>query len=534
MKQKNIYFYTNLLAWGLVFFLIGNYAFGWTTPTGNPPTSNLSAPINLSSTAQSKTGYLAIATSTTPSYPLDVAGSVNATAYYGDGSNLTGISAGQWTENGSDIYYNTGNVGIGTTAPKNKLDVEGGGVIGATYSGTNTAPSNGLLVEGNVGIGTTAPVALLNVAKTNGTLNALIGDYIAISNSAANLQVTNTSGNSTVRVGQDVTHNGYLSWTYNATAGSAGMYLSTYGGNNPLVLQDSGGNVGIGTTAPDYKLDVSGTGRFTQPVIVGSPTADTHAATKGYVDSTVGGAGFEPAITAGTTAQYWRGDKSWQTLNSTAVGLGNVTNESKATMFASPTFTGTVSGVTKAMVGLGSVDNTADTAKPVSTAQQTALNLKANLASPTFTGTVTAPTFSGALSGNATSATTASDVSCTNCLTSTEVASADRAYDLFCTNCIGATEISDIYVYNTGDTMNGDINMGGHKITTLSSPPTSDFDAATKAYVDDGDSQTNHICTWSTTYTATAQAFCGVGCRMKGIDFVVAGGSFKILCCCAP
>lgn len=46
----------------------------------------------------------------------------------------------------------------------------------------------------------------------------------------------------------------------------------------------------------------------------------------------------------------------------------------------------------KADVGLGSVDNTADTAKPVSTAQQTALNLKANLASPALTGTPTAPT----------------------------------------------------------------------------------------------------------------------------------------------
>ena len=59
---------------------------------------------------------------------------------------------------------------------------------------------------------------------------------------------------------------------------------------------------------------------------------------------------------------------------------------------ASPTFTGTVAGITATMVGLGSVNNTADTAKPVSTAQQTALDLKANLASPTFTGTPTAPT----------------------------------------------------------------------------------------------------------------------------------------------
>jgi hypothetical protein len=59
---------------------------------------------------------------------------------------------------------------------------------------------------------------------------------------------------------------------------------------------------------------------------------------------------------------------------------------------ASPTFTGTVAGVTKSHVGLGNVDNTADTAKPVSTAQQTALDLKAPLASPALTGTPTVPT----------------------------------------------------------------------------------------------------------------------------------------------
>jgi hypothetical protein len=53
-------------------------------------------------------------------------------------------------------------------------------------------------------------------------------------------------------------------------------------------------------------------------------------------------------------------------------------------------------GLVKGDVGLGCVDNTADTAKPVSTAQQTALNLKADLASPTFTGTPAAPTPSAA------------------------------------------------------------------------------------------------------------------------------------------
>lgn len=52
----------------------------------------------------------------------------------------------------------------------------------------------------------------------------------------------------------------------------------------------------------------------------------------------------------------------------------------------------TALSLVKGDVGLGNVDNTADTAKPVSTAQQAALDLKANLASPALTGSPTAPT----------------------------------------------------------------------------------------------------------------------------------------------
>jgi hypothetical protein len=53
----------------------------------------------------------------------------------------------------------------------------------------------------------------------------------------------------------------------------------------------------------------------------------------------------EPGIALGTTLQYWRGDKTWQTLDKSAVGLSNV-------------------------------DNTSDLNKPISTATQTALNAK--------------------------------------------------------------------------------------------------------------------------------------------------------------
>jgi hypothetical protein len=69
-----------------------------------------------------------------------------------------------------------------------------------------------------------------------------------------------------------------------------------------------------------------------------------------------------------------------------------ITNVALKAPIASPTFTGTVAGITSTMVGLGNVDNTSDANKPVSTATQTALDLKATLASPALTGIPTAPT----------------------------------------------------------------------------------------------------------------------------------------------
>jgi hypothetical protein len=48
--------------------------------------------------------------------------------------------------------------------------------------------------------------------------------------------------------------------------------------------------------------------------------------------------------------------------------------------------------VTKSQVGLSNVNNTSDLNKPISTATQTALDAKANIASPTLTGTPLAPT----------------------------------------------------------------------------------------------------------------------------------------------
>jgi len=101
-----------------------------------------------------------------------------------------------------------------------------------------------------------------------------------------------------------------------------------------------------------------------------------------------------PLVLNGTAIQELQTGDTLTGIAKADVGLGSVDNTTDAAKaistatqaaldlkapIASPTFTGTVGGITKAMVGLANVDNTADTAKPVSTAQQAALDLKANL-----------------------------------------------------------------------------------------------------------------------------------------------------------
>ena len=80
-----------------------------------------------------------------------------------------------------------------------------------------------------------------------------------------------------------------------------------------------------------------------------------------------------------TVTGYGITDSMTASAISTAIGVETsraTTAESLLAPKASPTFTGTVSGITAAMVGLGSVNNTADLAKPVSTATTTAIGVE--------------------------------------------------------------------------------------------------------------------------------------------------------------
>lgn len=206
-------------------------------------------------------------------------------------------------------------------------------------------------------IGTTASTAMagnktFSFAEITGTLGTAqlpplaINEVFTAANQTAMLALTAQRGDMAIRT--DIGETYVLSTDSPATLAdwkmitSPGNVTSVAGRQGAVVLTKSD----VGLSNVDNTSDAS------KPVSTAQQTALNAK---------------ENTITAGTTGQYYRGDKTWQTHD-------------------------------KASVGLGSVDNTSDVNKPVSTAQQTALNLKANLASPTFTGTVTLPSTTNGLS----------------------------------------------------------------------------------------------------------------------------------------
>lgn len=126
--------------------------------------------------------------------------------------------------------------------------------------------------------------------------------------------------------------------------------------------------------------------------------ATTSAQLAGVISDETGTPGFlvfsvSPALTGIPTAPTAAAGTNTTQLATTAHVFAERSNSATLT---NKTLTAPVinspTGITKANVGLANVDNTSDASKPVSTATQTALNLKANLASPTFTGVPAAPT----------------------------------------------------------------------------------------------------------------------------------------------
>ena len=195
-------------------------------------TSLMAADIPPISAALITSGTLAVANggtgvSTTPS---------NGQLLIGNGANyaLGNLTAGT----GINISNSAGAITVSATADASTKVSK----TGDTMSGALNLPANGLvagtnqlvLANGNVGIGTTVPVGQLNIVAS-GAASA-----INIGNATTNheLLTIGTSGDS-----------GSTSYSYLTAANTNVAY-------NALALQPYGGNVGIGTTSPNYPLQV--------------------------------------------------------------------------------------------------------------------------------------------------------------------------------------------------------------------------------------------------------------------------------------
>lgn len=88
--------------------------------------------------------------------------------------------------------------------------------------------------------------------------------------------------------------------------------------------------------------------------------------------------------------KFGDGSTAWNSLPYAAQPLSSVLTFLATASTANAAGVKTLLALVKGDVGLGNVDNTADTAKPVSTAQQTALNLKINTSALDTDGTLAA------------------------------------------------------------------------------------------------------------------------------------------------
>ncbi len=168
-------------------------------------------------------------------------------------SNFSWLAERAWEKNGSNLYFNSGDVGLGTTSPQYTLDLKGD-----------------ISIDSNSSINGSVPIRILNNQMADGNVF-----HISIGKSINN-------------------ENGFhINYTHSSIDTNRKISIGTmegWGGSENFTMLGNG-NVGIGTLTPSQKLSVAGTiesttGGFKFPDGTIQATAATGSSTSTSTTST--------------------------------------------------------------------------------------------------------------------------------------------------------------------------------------------------------------------------------------------------------
>jgi hypothetical protein len=271
-----------------------------------------------------------------------------------------------------DTNYFAGNVGIGSTAPGQKLDVQGtvrttnftmtgqtpvsgyvltasdsngdatwstaGGVSGWTVYGNNVYETNNgnvgigtnltstsalTVMNGNVGIGTWIPSRALEVEASNSgtTLTSASAAAIGIhnlnttANDFADLAFSTLDSNGASKLGSKIS-GVFTNHTAGAVSGDMAFVTMNAGSAAEKMRLTAGGNLGIGSITPGQALDVQGTVRTTNFTMTGQTPVS------GYVLTASDSAGDATWSTAGGVSGWTTSGNNVYETNGGNVGIG--------------------------------------------------------------------------------------------------------------------------------------------------------------------------------------------------------------------
>lgn len=257
-------FYSSVILTFVLFFSSTSLVWGWTEPTLAPPGGNVSAPVNIGATTQSKSGAFSVlgnfgvgTASPLSKVQVDLASGVTgAIAAYSDLA-----AASRFTL--SDASGLNDKIGLGAAFASGGASIPAGFVFGregsswGTFLAIHTHPNNSTLIDaypervrinsdGNVGIGTASPTAKLHVSGLNGQILATGSGYQLNPPGPILGQYSAAIGYIQAPVGGRID-------VWNGVTEA----IATFNNDRSVIFN---GNVGIGTAAPNGKLTIGGAG----------------------------------------------------------------------------------------------------------------------------------------------------------------------------------------------------------------------------------------------------------------------------------